>query len=120
MGYRILWSDFALDQAAEFFDFIAEENPAAAKRVIENLFDRVEALAEHPFLGRSLSEYVDSSLRRFVVGTCFIESMKLGRQLTSLPFVTSASGLYPKRRLDCPPPPVFRYPYEGYPQLVKH
>jgi toxin ParE1/3/4 len=72
VAYRILWSDFAVDRAAEFFDFIAEKNPAAAKRVVEDLFDRVEALAEHPFLGRRLSEYADLSLRRFVVGNYIV------------------------------------------------
>ena len=68
MAYRVLWSDPALDRVAEFFDFISEDNPAAARRVIGDLFDRVEALAEHPLLGRRLSEAVDPSLRKLVVG----------------------------------------------------
>lgn len=72
MACHILWSDYALEQAAELFDFIAEENPAAARRVIQDLFDRVEALAEHPLLGRRLLEGVDPSLRRFVVGNYIV------------------------------------------------
>lgn len=68
MAYRVLWSDSALDRAAELFDFIAEENPAAARRVIGDLFERVEVLAEQPLLGRRLSEDVDATLRRLVVG----------------------------------------------------
>ena len=69
MAYRILWSDSALERATEFFDFIAEENPAAARRVVQGLFDRAEALSEQPLLGRRLSEAVDPSLRRLVVGS---------------------------------------------------
>lgn len=69
MSYRIVWSDSALDRVTEFLDFIAEDNPAAAKRVIEDLFDRVQALAEHPYLGRPLLEGVDPSLRRMVIGS---------------------------------------------------
>jgi toxin ParE1/3/4 len=66
--YSIAWSDSALDRVTQFLDFIAEENPAAAKRVIEDLFDRVQALADHPHLGRSLLEGIDPSLRRIVIG----------------------------------------------------
>ena len=68
MSFRVLWSDSALERAAELFDFIAEENPAAAKRAIEDLFDRVQALSDHPQLGRRLSAEIDSSLRRLVIG----------------------------------------------------
>jgi plasmid stabilization system protein ParE len=66
--YRVLWSDSALERATEFLDFIAEENPGAAGRVVQDLFDHVEALSEHPFLGRRLSDEIDSSLRRLVAG----------------------------------------------------
>lgn len=69
MSFRVLWSDSALDRAAELFDFIAEESPTAARRVINDLFDRVEVLSEHPQLGRRLSEGIDSALRRLVVGS---------------------------------------------------
>ena len=72
MAYRILWSDSALDRAAEFFDFIAEDNPAAARRTVQDLFDRVEVLAEHPLLGRRLSQDVDSNVRRLVVGSYIV------------------------------------------------
>ena len=68
MSYEILWSESALERITEFLDFIAEDNPAAAKRVIEDLRQRVGALAEHPRLGRPLSEGIDPGLRRLVVG----------------------------------------------------
>jgi toxin ParE1/3/4 len=72
VAYRVLWSDSALERATEFLDFIAEENPAAARRVVQDLFDRVEALSEHPFLGRRLSNEVDPSLRKLVVGSYIV------------------------------------------------
>jgi toxin ParE1/3/4 len=68
VSYRILWSDSALERITEFMDFIAEDNPAAAKRVVEDLRQRVGALAEHPRLGRPLSEGIDPDLRRLIVG----------------------------------------------------
>ncbi len=72
MAYRVLWSDSALERATEFLDFIAEENPAAARRVVQDLFHRVKALSEHPFLGRRLSNEVDARLRRLVVGSYIV------------------------------------------------
>jgi toxin ParE1/3/4 len=69
VAYRILWSDSALDRTVEFFDFIAEDNPAAARRTLQGLFNRVDALAEHPLLGRRLSKDVDPNLRRLVAGS---------------------------------------------------
>ena len=52
----------------EFFDFIAEENPGAARRVVQDLLDRIEVLADHPRLGRRLFDEVDPELRRLVAG----------------------------------------------------
>lgn len=72
MAYRILWSDSALERATEFFDFIARENPPAARRIVQDLFERVKALEEHPFLGRRLSDDADPSLRRLVVGNYIV------------------------------------------------
>jgi toxin ParE1/3/4 len=68
VSYQILWSDSALERVAVFLDFIAEENPPAARRVIEDLFRRTEILAEQPRLGRPLTDDIHSDLRRLVIG----------------------------------------------------
>lgn len=68
MAYRLLWSESSLDRVTEFLDFIAKDNPAAAQRVIQDLFDRVAALAEQPRMGRRLAQTPDFDLRRFVAG----------------------------------------------------
>lgn len=68
MAYQILWSDSAMERITEFLDFIAEENPAAAQRVIDDLFRRVEVLSEHPRLGRPLSGDVFPDLHRLIAG----------------------------------------------------
>jgi toxin ParE1/3/4 len=69
MAWRIVWSDSALDRVTVFLDFIAEENPAAARRVIQKLFDRVDTLADFPHLGRPLLSGIDPTLRRIVFGS---------------------------------------------------
>lgn len=68
MAYRVLWSEAALSRVAEFLDFIAKENPAAARRVIQDLFDRVAVLADQPRMGRRLSATADTDVRRLVAG----------------------------------------------------
>jgi len=68
VSYQVVWSESALERITEFLDFIAEENPASARRVIQDLFARVQVLADHPRLGRLLSADVDADLRRLVVG----------------------------------------------------
>ncbi|RPH57199.1 type II toxin-antitoxin system RelE/ParE family toxin [bacterium] len=68
MAYRVVWSEAALSRAAEFLDFIARDNPAAARRVIRDLFDRVAALADQPRMGRRLSATAETDLRRLVAG----------------------------------------------------
>jgi plasmid stabilization system protein ParE len=47
-----------------FLDFIAKENPAAARRVIQKLFDRVDTLADFPHLDRPLLSGIAPTLRR--------------------------------------------------------
>jgi plasmid stabilization system protein ParE len=44
-------------------------NPAAARRIIQKLFDRVDTLAEFPHLGRPLLSGIDPTLRRIVFGS---------------------------------------------------
>jgi plasmid stabilization system protein ParE len=53
-------------RVAEFLDFIAKDNPAAARRVIQDLFDRVAVLGEQPRMGRRLSAAADLEVRRLV------------------------------------------------------
>ena len=72
MVWRIVWSDSALDRVTVFLDFIAEENPAAARRVIQKLFDRVDTLADFPHLGRPLLSGIDPTLRRIVFGSYIV------------------------------------------------
>jgi toxin ParE1/3/4 len=72
VAFQILWSDSAQERLFETLDFIAEENPEAAKRVSEDILRRLEALAEHPRLGRRLREGIDPDLRRFLVGNYIV------------------------------------------------
>ena len=68
MAYQIVWSASASERIGEILDFIAEDNPAAARQVVQRLLDRIEALTDLPRLGRPLVDDVEPDLRRLVVG----------------------------------------------------
>lgn len=68
MSYQIVWTDRALSRLQEIGDHIAEENPAAARRVVERLLDRVAMLAEVPRSGPAYAEASEPELREVNVG----------------------------------------------------
>jgi len=48
-----IWSPEAIDDLASLRSFIAEDNPAAAQRVVLNILHNIEALLfKHPEMGR--------------------------------------------------------------------
>jgi plasmid stabilization system protein ParE len=45
---KILWSEKAQGQVREIFEFIAEDRPMVAERILEDLLERVQLLTEYP------------------------------------------------------------------------
>jgi plasmid stabilization system protein ParE len=48
---KILWSEKAREQVREIVEFIAEDRPLAAERILEDLLERVQLLTEFPEQG---------------------------------------------------------------------
>jgi len=48
----IIWSPQAKQDVAALFEYIAEDNPGAAHRVLSRIADSVEQLLSHPSIGR--------------------------------------------------------------------
>lgn len=65
MSLEILWSPLALARLREIRAFIALDNPRAAERITTRLASVVQALADHPHLGRAGS---DEGTRELIVG----------------------------------------------------
>ncbi len=53
---KLEWSPLALDRVSEIARYIAKDNPAAAERWVNELFDSVERLADFPESGRVVPE----------------------------------------------------------------
>lgn len=55
---KVEWSPLALDRVSEIARYIAKDNPDAAERWVNELFDAVERLADFPESGRIVPEAV--------------------------------------------------------------
>ena len=62
---EIVWSPLALSHLQEIQTYVARDKPEAAARLATRLVAIVEALSEHPYLGRMGAE---SGLRELVIG----------------------------------------------------
>ncbi len=65
MNTEIVWSPVALARLREIRAYIAQDNPEAAERVATRIVALVEALRQHPHLGRGGNE---PGIRELVVG----------------------------------------------------
>ena len=54
MGYRVIWTDEAIDDLRRAVAFIAKDKPAAAIELGEAIIRKSLLLAEHPRLGNGL------------------------------------------------------------------
>ena len=65
---KVEWSPLALDRVSDIARFIARDNPAAAERWSNELFDAVERLAEFPESGRIAPEVGVQRIRELIFG----------------------------------------------------
>ncbi|MDP1606879.1 MAG: type II toxin-antitoxin system RelE/ParE family toxin [Rhodocyclaceae bacterium] len=49
---HIAWLQAALNDLRDIHDYIARDNPAAARRVVKTVRDDVKTLRDHPAMGR--------------------------------------------------------------------
>lgn len=63
---RIVWSPLAMDKVREQATYIAQDNPAAARRWINDVFAAAEQLEDFPTSGRIVPELRDSNTRELL------------------------------------------------------
>jgi len=49
---QIRWSPGSVEDLEQIFNFISTDNPGAAQRVAQTIYDRAGALGNDPYLGR--------------------------------------------------------------------
>jgi len=65
---KVEWSPLALERVSEIARYIAKDNPTAAERWVNELFDSVERLADYPQSGRVVPEVGVQRIREVIFG----------------------------------------------------
>ena len=69
---RLIWTEPALLDLEEIAEYIALDDPLAASRYVQKVFDRVERLEAHPKSGKRPPELRRTPYREVVVAPCRI------------------------------------------------
>ena len=67
---RIIWARPVLPDLEEIAEYIALDKPAAARKLVQKVFDVVERLQYFPQSGRIPPELSESAYREIIVGPC--------------------------------------------------
>jgi toxin ParE1/3/4 len=69
---EIIWTEPAISELDEIADYIALDNPQAARELVQRVFDHVAQLADHPESGSRPPELRGSRYRQIVEPPCRI------------------------------------------------
>jgi toxin ParE1/3/4 len=67
MDYKVIWSDSSIEDLRDICNYIAEDEPAAAHRMGQDILDHVQILGSFPFIGPRYPRGSRGSLREIVV-----------------------------------------------------
>lgn len=65
---KIIWSPLAIDRASEIAEYIALDNPTAATKWVERIFEKVKNLSSLPEAGRKVPEINRNEIRELIFG----------------------------------------------------
>ncbi len=69
---QIIWTEPALADLNDIAEYIAVDNPAAARKLVANILDKTGRLSRFPKSGRIPPELKGSRYREIIVGPCRI------------------------------------------------
>ena len=69
---EIIWTSSAIDDVSDIAEYIAVSNFPAAKKLVSQIFDKVERLANFPDSGKKPGELKELNYREIVVTPCRI------------------------------------------------
>jgi len=65
---KIIWSLLAIDRASEIAEYISSDNPTAANKWIDDIFENVLILQTSPKMGSKLPEINRKEIREIIWG----------------------------------------------------
>jgi addiction module RelE/StbE family toxin len=66
---KVYWTDTAEGHLDAIYDYIAQDSPEYAKRVVDRLTRRSQQIAEFPLSGRRVPEYDIDQIREIIEGS---------------------------------------------------
>ena len=69
---EVIWTEPALSDLDVIADYIALDNPEAARQLVQSVFQHVDLLADHPKLGSKPQELKGWRYRQLIEGPCRI------------------------------------------------
>jgi toxin ParE1/3/4 len=95
---EVIWTEPALSNLDAIADYIALDNPQAARQLVQKIFRHVEQLAEHPKSGSKPPELKGSRYRQIVEPPCRIFYRQERTQVFTL-YVLRSEQLLRRRKL---------------------
>jgi len=65
---KIIWSPLSIERINEIADFISEDSLEAARRWVDDLFNKVERIEKFPYSGRLVPEIGRKDIREILFG----------------------------------------------------
>jgi toxin ParE1/3/4 len=65
---KIYFTTRAKSDMAEIVEYISQDNPQAAKKWANAIFDSVNGLDDFPEIGRIVPEYAEDTIREIIIG----------------------------------------------------
>ncbi|GLQ92594.1 type II toxin-antitoxin system RelE/ParE family toxin [Dyella acidisoli] len=94
---EVIWTDPALSELDEIADYIALDNPVAARELVRRVFAHVEQLADHPESGSKPQELKGWRYRQIVEPPCRVFYRVDGERVIILYVIRSEKSLRPSR-----------------------
>ncbi|HVT03461.1 MAG TPA: type II toxin-antitoxin system RelE/ParE family toxin [Thermoanaerobaculia bacterium] len=95
---EVVWTEPALSDLDAIADYIALDNPEAARKLVQKIFTHVERLAQHPKSGSKPPELVGWRYRQIVERPCRLFYRLDGKRVFIL-YVMRAEQLFRYARL---------------------
>ena len=66
---RVKWTNVALNDLRAIYDYVAQDSPKYADRLMDKIVERVDVLKQHPKIGRKVPEFDNDSIRELIEGS---------------------------------------------------
>ena len=96
---RITWTEIAIEDLKDIFDFIAEDSIRYASLTSNKIYHRAQGIATNPYIGRIVPEINEKSLREVLVGEYRIIYRILSDEHVDVLRVFHSSRLLSKKKL---------------------